>query len=201
MCGAGCGCGPCQDGAIERYTAGAYGNYEIPPQAAHLPFGALIPPWDNEEAHRRAHGTWTGAQSSSWLPNFTTSASVRAYKEHLNPIVQATDQAFYQCEAKNKLPPADIAAWIAWKGGWDTFYAADDSWLLGFGTAPLFTQAQAYDDELTAWRAKFTAAGCAPGGVDPASPAPPPIGIAAPLGAGALLGAGAVVLALLLLKR
>lgn len=139
-------------------------------------------------------GYGAGAQGTQFLPNFTTPGSVRAYKEHLTPIVLATEHSAYACKT---LAPADLAAFIAWKAGWDTFYAADDAWLFAFGTAALYSEAQAYDAELTHWREKIQAVGCAPAGVNPESPGAGGLTLAT----GLTLGAGAAVLLFLVLKR
>lgn len=86
---------------------------------------------------------------SEWLPNLTTSTSVRALKDRLNATVLGLDAQVAKCSS---LDPSKKAAWSAFKTNWDKYYTSDDSWWFGFGTAAIFSEGQAFEQQIITWQ-------------------------------------------------
>jgi hypothetical protein len=103
--------------------------------------------WQETEAEAFAAG--------AFLPNITTSESVRALKSEIDPVVAALDHQVDGCAG---LPEEKRAAWKAFRGGWIAYRDAPDSGFLGFGTAPLFDTGLAFQAQAKAWQAEIAGA-------------------------------------------
>jgi hypothetical protein len=82
----------------------------------------------------------------------TTKALVRAKKNELNPHWESTDADVDACPG---LTAPERAAWKRSLASWREFYRADDDWLFGFGTGPIYDQALAYQAALAGWQEKI----------------------------------------------
>ena len=111
--------------------------------------------WQWETAARYASGADTWAPFDEWevgaiLPNITTSESVRALKDEIDPFARALDAEVDACATY----PADRrAAWKAFYGSWRTYADGPDSGFLGVGAGPLFAAGLAFQEQLKGWKA------------------------------------------------
>ena len=105
---------------------------------------------------RRAQGGRVGG------PLLWTPAMIADYMRQTQNSFGAVDRDYQAAKAAGRLPPAELANWVAFRDGWQAFYTSNRSSWSG-GTVD---RAEDYRNQLAGWRQRVARY------VTPTSPAP-----------------------------